>query len=92
MPHRPEARRFAPQVRSVFHFRLHLFASFCLQTIKIKAFSALIVLCKVFSLYEKGAVCGLQGFAVSIFGYVISVLIVLCKVFSLCGKGGVCGL
>jgi hypothetical protein len=43
MPHSPEARRFAPQVRAMFHFWLRLLAiSFTFKFISKAFFSALV--------------------------------------------------
>jgi hypothetical protein len=44
MPHSPEVRRFAPQVRAMFHFWLRLLAiSFTFKFISKAFFSALVI-------------------------------------------------
>ena len=85
MPHRPEVRRFAPQVRSVFHF-CYAFLHYSCITKYFALFSARFMLCKLFAFGEKkagfvkkvfipkmpklvNAAFRLQGFAMSILDY-----------------------
>ena len=57
MPHSPEVRRFAPQVRAMFHYWLRLFALNC-YIVKV-LFSALNVYCEVLAFWERMSVCGM---------------------------------
>ena len=54
MPHRPEARRFAPQVRSVFHF-CYAFLHLSCITKYLSPFFCTFLLCKLLSFGEKKA-------------------------------------